>query len=82
MGFELLDKGIPRQGYNVVRNGDVIGRVTTGYKAPTVGKVIGLALVDVEYTRLDSTFEIDIRGKLKKAVVISKRFYVKKYKKS
>lgn len=81
VGFELLDKGIPRQGYNVFHNGDVIGKVTTGYKAPTVGKVIGLALVDIEYTKLDTEFEVDIRGKLKKAVVISKRFYTKKYKK-
>ena len=81
VGFELLDKGIPRQGYNIIRNGDVIGKVTTGYKAPTVGKTIGLALVDIEYTKLGSEFEIEIRDKLKKAVVISKRFYSKKYKK-
>jgi len=81
VGFELLDKGIPRQGYNIFHNGDVIGKVTTGYKAPTVGKVIGLALVDIEYTKLDTEFEVDIRGKKKKAVVISKRFYTKKYKK-
>ena len=81
VGFELLDKGIPRQGYNIFHNGDVIGKVTTGYKAPTIGKVIGLALVDIEYTKLDTEFEVDIRGKLKKAVVISKRFYTKKYKK-
>lgn len=81
VGFELIDKGVPRQGYSVLHNGDVIGRVTTGYKAPTVGKVIGLALVDIEYTKLGTEFDVDIRGKLKKAVVISKRFYSKKYKK-
>lgn len=81
VGFELVDKGVPRQGYSVQHNGDVIGKVTTGYKAPTLGKVIGLALVDIEYTKLGTEFDVDIRGKLKKAVVISKRFYTKKYKK-
>ncbi len=81
IGFEMIDKGIPREGYSVIRSGDVIGTVTTGYKAPTVGKRIGLAHVDIEYTKLGMEFEIEIRGKRRKAQVISKRFYTKKYKK-
>ncbi len=81
VGFEMIDKGIPREGYSVIRSGDVIGTVTTGYKAPTVGKTIGLAHVDIEYTKLGTELEIDIRGKRRKAVVVSKRFYTKKYKK-
>ncbi len=44
--------------------------------------MIGLALLDIEYTKLGTEFDVDIRGKLKKAVVISKRFYKKKYKKT
>lgn len=82
VGFELIDKGVPRHGYSALHNGDVIGKVTTGYKSPTLKKVIGLALLDIEYTKLGTEFDVDIRGKLKKAVVISKRFYKKKYKKT
>lgn len=81
VGFEMIDRGIPRHGYEVHADGKKIGFVTTGYSAPTVKKNIGLAMVDIEYSKLDTEIEIMIRNKATKAKVISKKFYQKQYKK-
>jgi aminomethyltransferase len=81
VGFEMIDKGIPRHEYPVLKDGQVIGHVTTGYQAPTVGKTIGLALIDAAHGEMGSEFEIQVRKKTAKAKIISKRFYQKNYKK-
>jgi aminomethyltransferase len=81
VGFEMLEAGIPRHGYEVIKDGGVIGVVTTGYYSPTLEKNIGLALIQAEHAKLDSEFEIQIRKKTKSAKQISKRFYQKNYKK-
>ncbi len=81
VGFEMIDKGIPRHGYDVMADGKKIGFVTTGYAAPTVNKNIGLAMVDIEYAKLETPIEIKVRKRVLKAKVVSKRFYSKKYKK-
>lgn len=81
VAFEMIDKGIPRHGYDVMSDGNKIGFVTTGYYAPTVKKNIGLAMVDIEYSKLDTPIEIQVRKRVLKAKVISKKFYTKKYKK-
>ncbi|MGI6571239.1 MAG: glycine cleavage system aminomethyltransferase GcvT [Caldicoprobacterales bacterium] len=80
-GFEMLERGIPRSGYEV-RTGDrQIGRVTTGYFAPTLGRNLGLALLDAEHAQTGNTIDIMIRGKAVKAVIVQMPFYTKKYKK-
>lgn len=81
VGFELNGRGIPRHGYEVKADGNVIGHVTTGYLSPSLKKSIGLALVDIKYTELGTSFSIMIRNKESEAVVCSKRFYKKNYKK-
>lgn len=81
VGFQLLDRGIPREGYPVLCGGKEVGRVTTGYPAPTVGKTIGLALVSAECAELGTELEVLIRNKPAKGVVISKKFLNKNYKK-
>lgn len=81
VGFEMKDRGIPRHGYEVASGEDKIGFVTTGYFSPTLKKNIGLALVDSKDSKPGSEIDIIIRGKRMKAEVVSKRFYVKKYKK-
>ena len=74
VGFEVIDKGIPRHGYPVEVDGKEIGYVTTGYAAPSVGKTIGMAMVDIEYAELGTEIEIVIRKKKAKAKVISRKF--------
>ncbi len=75
--FELTGKGIPRHGYEVVKDGEVIGHVTTGYMSPTLGKAIGKAYVPMEHAALGSEFEIRMRKKLVPAVVVSAKFLKK-----
>lgn len=81
VGFEMIDKGIPRHGYEAAVDGKVIGVVTTGYMSPTLKKNIGLALIDANYAELGTKIDIIIRNKPVKAEVISKRFLNKNYKK-
>ncbi len=73
VGFELLDKGMARHGAEVVDAKEhVIGIVTTGYKSPTFGSTIGVALVP--WTFKEETLTINVRNKLLEAKVINKRF--------
>ena len=81
VGFEMLDKGIPRHEYKVFKDGKEIGFVTTGYASPSLGKNIGLAMVDIEYSEMGSEIEVQIRKKMGRAKIVSKRFYKKNYKK-
>ncbi len=74
VGFELMKKGIPREGYEVFKGEEKIGYVTTGYLSPTLGKSIGNALVDIEHSKMGSTIEIKVRKRKIEATIISKRF--------
>ncbi|WP_409229023.1 glycine cleavage system aminomethyltransferase GcvT [Gudongella sp. SC589] len=76
-GIELLDRGIAREGYEVYKDGEKIGHITTGYKSPTLGKVIGNALIKTEFTELGTEVDVKIRNKFAKAKVISKKFLKK-----
>ncbi|WP_313756251.1 glycine cleavage system aminomethyltransferase GcvT [Tissierella sp.] len=73
-GFEMIDRGIPREGYEIQKDGKVIGHVTTGYMSPTLKRNIGNALISPEYTELGTEIDIMIRNKPAKAKIISKKF--------
>ncbi|OAS85168.1 glycine cleavage system aminomethyltransferase GcvT [Metabacillus litoralis] len=75
VGIELIDKGIPRHGYEVFANGEQIGVVTTGTQSPTLKKNIGLALLKAEFTALGTEVEVQIRKKRLKAEVVATPFY-------
>jgi aminomethyltransferase len=81
VGFEMVENGIPRHGYDVLSDGKVIGFVTTGYNSPTLKKNIGLAMVDIQHSALGSEICIQVRKKVLQAKVIKRRFYTKSYKK-
>ena len=81
VGFEMIDRGIPRSNYEVYAEGRKIGYVTTGSFSPTLKKNIGLAIMNSEYTKEGTEIEIIIRNKNLKAEVIKKPFYSKKYRK-
>ncbi len=74
VGFELMKKGIPREGYEVYKDNEKIGVVTTGYLSPTLNKSIGLALIDVEHSTMGETIEVKVRKRVIDARIISKRF--------
>jgi len=81
VGYELLDRGIGRHGYTVVKDGEEIGHVTTGYISPTLNKTIGFALIDAKYAALGTEIFIKVRNKELKAIVVNKKFYSKKTQK-
>jgi len=75
VGIEMIDRGIPRHGYKVYNNGQVIGEVTTGTQSPTLNKAIGLALITSSFAEAGKEVEVEIRGKLVKAKVTATPFY-------
>lgn len=81
VGIELEGKAIPRHGYDVVADGNVVGTVTTGYNSISTGKSVCMALVNIDYAKLGTPVGIQIRKKVFPGTVIKKRFYEKSYKK-
>lgn len=69
--FELIERGIPRHGYEIVNeNDEVIGEVTSGAMMPDTKKGIGMGYVQTAYTKAGSTIFIKIRNKNLEAVVV------------
>lgn len=77
VGFTMKEKKIPRHGYSVFKDGKEIGKVTTGYKSPTLDEFIGLALIDASFAKIGEDIEIEIRGKMAKATVRNRKFITK-----
>lgn len=78
IGFELIERGIPRHDYEIVdANGNNIGIVTSGTMAPSLGKGIGMGYVATEFSGIDSEIYIQIRNNKVKAKVVKMPFYKK-----
>ena len=76
VGFELLERGIPRQGYEIEdAEGNKIGEVTSGTQSPTLNKAIGMGYVPRELAKAGSEFFIAIRNKAIPAIVVKLPFY-------
>jgi len=75
VGIEMIDKGIPRHGYEVFVGEEQVGEVTTGTQSPTLKKNIGLALLKKEFTELETEVEVQVRKKRLKAKVVKTPFY-------
>lgn len=75
-GFEMVDKGIPRQHYEICdENGRTIGEVTSGTMAPSLKIPIGMGYVGTAHAAIGSNIYIKIRDRLLKAVVVKFPFY-------
>ena len=81
VGIELNDKAIPRHGYVVLKDGQPIGEVTTGYHTISTDKSVCMALIDTQFAKLDTEVDIQIRKKVFPGKVVKKQFYNKNYKK-
>lgn len=78
VGFELIDRGIPRHYYQIVdANGNNIGEVTSGTHSPSLDIPIGMGYVKTEFSKVGSEIYILIRDKKIKAKVVSTPFYKK-----
>jgi aminomethyltransferase len=71
VGFEMIDRGIPRHDYEIVdAQGTVIGKVTSGTQSPTLQKGIGMGYVPASLSKADSEIFIRVRDKNLKAKVV------------
>ena len=71
VGFEMIEKGIPRHGYEIKDTaGNKIGFVTSGTQSPSLQKAIGMGYVSLENAAIDSEIFISVRDKLLKAKVV------------
>ena len=78
VGFELIERGIPRHDYEIVdADGNNIGIVTSGTMAPSLGKGIGMGYVKTEFAAADSEIFIQIRNNKVAAKVVKMPFYKK-----
>ncbi|MCX6049541.1 MAG: glycine cleavage system aminomethyltransferase GcvT [Chloroflexi bacterium] len=80
IGFEMLDKAVAREHYDIAVNNQVIGHVTSGMKSPTLDKFLGLGYVPSEYSTIGAEIDILVRGQPKKAKVVKRPFYQPRYK--
>lgn len=70
VGFEMIDKGIPRHGYEIKdQSGNTIGHVTSGTQSPSLSKAIGMGYVQTSFAAIDSEIYIQVRDKSLKAKV-------------
>lgn len=75
VGFEMVDRGIARDGYDVYIAGEKVGFVSSGSPAPFLKKNIGLAFVPTEFANVGQEIKIDVRGKHLAAQIVPTPFY-------
>jgi len=75
LGFEVTDRGIARDGQDVLIDGQRVGQVTSGSPAPFLKKNIGMAYVPVEFANEGCAIEIDVRGRRVGAQIVPLPFY-------
>jgi aminomethyltransferase len=76
VGFEMIDRGIPRHDYQIAdASGNIIGKVTSGTQSTSLNKAIGMGYVNTAFSKVDSEIFIIIRDKAIKAKVAKMPFY-------
>lgn len=76
IGFEMIDRGIPRHDYPIVdAEANVIGKVTSGTQSPSLQKAIGMGYVNKDFAKEGTEIFIDIRNNKIKAKVVKFPFY-------
>jgi aminomethyltransferase len=80
IGFEMLERAVPREHYPIAIEGTEVGHVTTGMKSPTLDRFLGLGYVSAAHSALGTEIDILIRGQPKKAQIVKRPFYKPRYK--
>lgn len=75
VGIELVEAGVPRAEYRVLREGHAVGVLTSGTKSPTLGKGIALGYVEPAASAVGSALAVEIRGRAVAAQVVPLPFY-------
>ena len=75
VGFEMIDRGIPRHGYELVNaEGEKVGEVTSGTMSPIRKIGIGMGYIQTAYATPGTEVFIDVRGRKLKAMVVKPPF--------
>ena len=75
VGLEMMEKGIPRHDYEIQnKEGETIGRVTSGTQSPTLQKPIAMGYVNINYAKIDTEIFIKVRDKLLLTKVVKMPF--------
>ena len=80
VGFELIDRGVAREGYSIFYDEHMVGNVTTGMFSPTTSRYLGLAYLPPHLSQPGKEINIQIRGKMVKAKTIKRPFYIPAYR--
>jgi aminomethyltransferase len=75
VGFEMLERGIARHGYDAYIGSEKAGLVTSGTQTPYLKKSIGMGYLPVEHTAAGGEFDVDIRGRRTRARIVAMPFY-------
>jgi aminomethyltransferase len=75
VGFEMLEAGIPRGHYPILKDGQKVGEVTSGTMGPSIKKAVGIGYVPTALAAEGSTFEVEIRGRPVAAKVVKTPFW-------
>jgi len=82
VGFEMVDRAVPRHGYPILSRGTRVGEVTSGSFSPSLARGIGMGYVRADLAAIGTEIEVEIRGQGQPARVVKTPFYPSKAKKS
>jgi aminomethyltransferase len=75
VGLEMVDQGVPRQGYSIHAGDRKIGRMTTGLSSPSTGRFVGMGYVDSAFAEIGCEVQVIIRESAKAALIVKRPFY-------
>jgi aminomethyltransferase len=78
VGFKMMEKGIPRQGQDILENSEVVGKVSSGTFSPTLSLGIGMGYVPPSLATIGEKFGVGIRDKRVQAEIVKLPFYQRK----
>ncbi len=82
VGFEMVDRAVPRHGCRIVKEGRAVGVVTSGTYGPSVDRYIGIGYVETPLSAVGSEIQVEVRGVPQTARVVKTPFHPSNVKKS
>ena len=73
--FEMLERAVPRHDYDIIVDGNIVGKVTSGTQSPTLNKGIGIGYIEVNHSAPGTKISIDIRSIHKLGIIVNPPFY-------
>ncbi len=82
VGFEMVDRAVPRHGYRLLHGGAAVGHVTSGSYGPSVDRYIGVGYVPPALAAVGTELEVEVRGQGRRARVVQTPFYPPRVRRS